>query len=308
MQSTRTSEIPPQAVSTKRNGSSMLAHLQLMRPANMVTALADVLAGFAVAGLVHPEKLPWLLAAGFTLYGGGVTMNDFFDRRLDAVERPERPIPSGRASAASACALGIGLLLAGITCASRASAVSGMIAAAVAVMAVAYDAGLKHIPIAGPLAMGSCRGLDLLLGVSASADVLSARWSVAAISVAYIFGITLLSAGEVHGGSRVRACISSAFLAAAGLGTFYIGRSSAITFGSVGLMTALLAWRVGPAFYKACLQPGAAQIRGAVKAGVISLVFLDASVAAAYQGLWYALGLVALVLVVSRLARLFPVT
>jgi 4-hydroxybenzoate polyprenyltransferase len=303
-----TSEKPLPAVSNKNSGSSVLAHLQLMRPANMVTALADVLAGFAVAGLVHPEKLPWLLAAGFALYGGGVTMNDFFDRRLDAVERPERPIPSGRASTGSACLLGIGLLLVGIACALRASAVSGMIAAAVALLAVAYDAGVKHIPIAGPLAMGSCRGLDLLLGVSANVDVLQVRWYVAGISVAYIFGITLLSAGEVHGGSRVRAYISSAFLAIAGLATLYMGSSSAIAFGSVGLMVALLAWRVGPAFYRACVQPGAAQIRGAVKAGVISLVFLDASVAAAYQGLWYALGLVALVLVVSRLARLFPVT
>jgi len=178
----------------------------------------------------------------------------------------------------------------------------------VALMAVAYDAGLKHIPIAGPLAMGSCRGLDLLLGGSANADVLPARWYVAGISAAYIFGSTLLSAGEVHGGSRARSYISSAFLAIAALGTLYIGCSSAVALGSVALMLALLAWRVGPAFYNACVQPGAAQIRGAVKAGVISLVFLDASVAAAYQGLWYALGLVALVLVVSRLARLFPVT
>jgi 4-hydroxybenzoate polyprenyltransferase len=175
-------------------------------------------------------------------------------------------------------------------------------------MAVAYDAGAKHIPVVGPLAMGSCRGLDLMLGVSANPDVLQTHWYVAGISVAYIFGITLLSAGEVHGGSRLRSYISSAFLGIAGLGALYLSRSSAVRLSSVVLMLGLLTWRVGPALYKVCLQPGAAQIRRAVKAGVISLVFLDASIAAAFQGLWYALGLVALVLVVSRLARLFPVT
>lgn len=302
MQSTRTS------AATATPTSRLRAHLELMRPANMATALADVLAGFAVAGLSGPEKLPWLLLAGLALYGGGVTMNDFFDRRLDAVERPERPIPSGRASARSACQLGVCLLLFGIACAFRASAASGMVAGAIALMAVAYDAALKHIPIAGPVAMGSCRGLDLLLGVSANANALATYWHLAAIPLAYIAGVTLLSAGEVHGGSRLRACVSSALLIAAALGALVAGRSSPLRVASTGFFLGLLAWRVAPAFYKACVQPSAAQVRAAVRAGVISLVLLDAAVAAAWQALWYALGLVALVLLVSRLARLFPVT
>ena len=288
--------------------SALRSYLELMRPANMVTALADVLAGFAVAGLSDPEKLPWLLAGGLALYGGGVTFNDFFDRRLDAIERPERPIPSGRAGARSAAMLGGALLLAGIACALQASAASGAVAGVLAVAAVAYDAVGKHIPVVGPLLMGSCRGLDVLLGVSASTSVLAEHWYVAAVPLAYIAGITLLSAGEVHGGSRPRAWISSALLGLAGVAVLFLGRASTLRLGAVAALLALLAWRVGPAFYRACLRPGAAEIRAAVKAGVISLVFLDASLAAAYQGLWYALGLVALVLVVARLARLFPVT
>ena len=301
MQSTGTSANPASAT------FSLRAHLELMRPANMVTALADVLAGFAVAGLVNPEKLPWLLAAGLMLYAGGVTMNDFFDRRLDAVERPERPIPSGRVSAPGAGLLGITLLLAGVACAFRAATVSGAIAGAVALLAVSYDAVFKHIPLAGPIAMGSCRGLDLLLGVSANPDALAVRWYVAAIPLAYIAGVTLLSAGEVHGGSRPRAWISVALLALAAMGSLFMGASSAVRIASVCVLLALLAWRVGPAFYRACLNPDAPHIRAAIRAGVISLVFLDGSVAAAWQGLWYALGLVALVMIASYLARLFPV-
>jgi 4-hydroxybenzoate polyprenyltransferase len=298
MPSTQTSAAPVSATAGLR------AHLELMRPANMVTAIADVLAGFAVGGLVGGNKLPWLIVGALALYGGGVTMNDYFDRNLDAVERPERPIPSGRASARGAATLGVGLLLLGIACAFCASVTSGAIAAALAIAAVTYDSIGKHIPLIGPLLMGSCRGLDLLLGVSGNASVLPERWYAALISVAYIGGITLLSAGEVHGGSRVRSLISSALLAAAGVGTVLLAGPSI----ALAVMLALLAWRVGPAFYRACRLPEASTIRGAVKAGVISLVFLDASVAAAYQGLWYALGLVALILVVSHLARTFPVT
>src|ERR1035438_580750 len=64
------------------------ALIELLRPANVVTAAADVLAGCAAAQLASGEAhvLPWLLASTCCLYGGGIVLNDFFDRNLDAVE------------------------------------------------------------------------------------------------------------------------------------------------------------------------------------------------------------------------------
>jgi hypothetical protein len=41
----------------------MRPYLELLRPANVVTALGDILAGYAVAGLGAPRSLPWLLGA-----------------------------------------------------------------------------------------------------------------------------------------------------------------------------------------------------------------------------------------------------
>jgi 4-hydroxybenzoate polyprenyltransferase len=70
------------------------ACLQLLRPANVTTALADVLAGFAIAGLGNRAALPWLLLATAALYAGGIVLNDVFDREIDKLERPDRPIPS----------------------------------------------------------------------------------------------------------------------------------------------------------------------------------------------------------------------
>ncbi len=90
------------------------AYLELLRPPNVTTAVGDVLAGFAVAGLGRPWILPWLLASTMCLYAGGVVLNDVFDLEIDRVERPERPIPSGRVSRQRAAILGSALLGSGV--------------------------------------------------------------------------------------------------------------------------------------------------------------------------------------------------
>ena len=153
------------------------AYLQLMRPANIVTAWADILAGFAASGCavlisVSPElpisssssnlmPLAWLLLATTGLYGGGIIFNDVFDAEIDAIERPERPIPSGRASRMGASILGSLLLSAGILAASQVSWLSAALAFGIAVAAILYDAYSKHDPIFGPINMGVCRGGNL---------------------------------------------------------------------------------------------------------------------------------------------------
>lgn len=82
--------------------SAIWPYLQLMRPPNLITAAADILAGYAVAGLPDPRALPWLLAAAVGLYGGGVVFNDFFDAELDGVEFG----PSGRFRAGASRSIG----------------------------------------------------------------------------------------------------------------------------------------------------------------------------------------------------------
>src|SRR5690625_7662320 len=73
------------------------AALELMRPANIITAFADILAGFAAAGGVlaltssgfelEAVGVGWLLLAAFGLYGGGMVFIDVFDASVDAEDR-----------------------------------------------------------------------------------------------------------------------------------------------------------------------------------------------------------------------------
>jgi 4-hydroxybenzoate polyprenyltransferase len=109
--------------------SSLKPYLQLTRPANLVTAITDILAGMAIAQFTFSELFACITGRfHIGLYGGGVVMNDVFDAKLDSIERPERPIPSGKVPLASATMLGISLLFLGILAAAMFSLQSGMIA------------------------------------------------------------------------------------------------------------------------------------------------------------------------------------
>ena len=301
------------------------AHLVLMRPANIVTAIADILAGFAAAGAVqqiqeavasksgtlyHPlvYDLAWLVVATIGLYGGGVVFNDVFDAELDKIERPERPIPSGAATKGSATLLGGLLLLGGILAAFKVSEVSGIIAVVVAGLALLYDAWGKHQGFLGPINMGACRGGNLLLGMSAVATSLEHYWFLALIPIIYIANITVISRGEVHGGSR------SILSLAIGLYVLVFASIAALSsLPHFSILTALpfgllFGYLIFPALLKAhkTLQPK--EIRMAVKAGVLSLIIMDATIAAGFAGWLYGLLVLVLFSVSRFLARQFAVT
>ena len=89
-----------------------------------------------------------------------------------------------------------------IICAFQASAFSGWIAIAIAVAALFYDKWAKHQRFLGPLMMGVCRGLNLLLGISILPDQVRPYSLLAFVPIAYIAAITLISQGEVHGSRK----------------------------------------------------------------------------------------------------------
>lgn len=283
--------------------------LRLLRPANLVTALADILAGYAAAGANSSHDLSLLLISTTGLYGGGIVLNDVFDAAEDAVERPERPIPSGAVSRRVAGWFGVALLVLGVMVAAIDSALSGTIALATALCVLVYDSSGKHHAFWGPMNMGLCRALNLTLGLSAaSAGVLRYRWPVALVLLGYIAGVTALSRGEVRGGTRTSVRISGAWLlfSVLCLGFFVLTPASYRLFAAPFLL--LLFFRIGRPFLHAfrTLQPGV--IRLAVKAGVLSLIVLDASIASAFAGFWYGLGVLLLYLPATLLGKLFSVT
>ncbi len=299
----------------------VLPYLQMMRPANIVTAWADILVGYGATGLIQTmaidPRLPtlgaavpllWLLLATTGLYGGGIVFNDVFDAELDAIERPERPIPSGRASLNSGILLGALLLIGGIAAAMQVSVLSGSIACAIAASALTYDAIAKHHPLFGPLNMGLCRGGNWLLGMSALPAAIGHHGIIALVPIGYIAAITLMSRGEVNGGSRSASLIATGLVVTVAIGLVSLSLMpdyvllSMVPLGVVWLVLVL------PAFVQAAMVRSAELIGQAVRIGVISLIALDAATVAGFSGLPYGVGVLALLPLSRWLAARFAVT
>lgn len=294
------------------------AYLQLLRPPNILTALADVLAGLAVAGAslslsggtspVAPLDITALLVATVGLYGGGVVFNDVFDAPLDADERPERPIPSGRASRSGAALFGGLFLAGGIGAAASLSTTSAIVAMLVAAGAVLYDAYAKHHTVLGPVTMGLCRGGNLLLGVSAVPSLLLPNLPLLLFPLAFVGAITSISQGEVHGGSRRTGWLAVTLIGLVLAGLLALGIRPGVSLLHTAPFLLLLGVQVLPPFVRAAHTPAPELIQNAVEAGVVALIPLNAALAAGFGGWLYGVLVLALLPVSFGLSRLFDVT
>lgn len=300
--------------------SRLFAYLQLTRPANVVTAIADIWAGLAVAGAWTYIitwgsgsnelflNLGWLSLGTIGLYAGGVAFNDVFDADLDAVERPERPIPSGRASKAGAAWMSFILLIVGVVAAAQVNLISAGIALGVAILAVAYDYWGKHQNYLGPINMGLCRSGNLLLGISVIPELLSTFWPLGLIPLIFVAAITMISRGEVHGKNRNALCggLTMYLIVIFMIGAIPIMHST--PFWEVLPFLALLSYMIFPPLIKAIRSQDPKLIGKSVKAAVISLIIVNASIAAAFAG--WKIGIIVLLLLPISLwlAKKFAVT
>ncbi|MDA0314721.1 MAG: UbiA-like protein EboC [Bacteroidetes bacterium] len=301
--------------------SKIFAFLQLMRPANVVTAVADIWAGFAIAGSwdamainwIYGDQgfwwnLLWLSLSTIGLYGGGVAFNDIADAKLDAIERPERPIPSGRAPKNGAIGMASLLLLGGITCAFQVNLWSGGIAIAIAGCALLYDYWGKNQYLFGPINMGLCRSGNLLLGISVVPALLQSNWYLGLLPLVYVAAITIISRGEVHGKNRTVLFFGAGMYASIFVAIFVLANEKSPGYLQIVPFLVFLGYRLFPPLLRAIRTQEPQYIGKSVKAAVLSLILVNASLATAFSG--WPIGLLILVLlpISLGLAKKFAVT
>lgn len=192
-----------------RSGSRQAVRLadlaQLVRAPAALSVPGDILAGAAAAGRPLSGPTLGVMGSSVCLYWAGMALNDYADATIDAVERPERPVPSGRVPRGTALAVAGALTAAGLGLAAASGGRRSLLAALPLTGVIwAYDLKLKSTP-AGAAAMASARTLDVLSGALAAARpggtgrALLRGAVPAALVGAHTYTLSALSRHEISG-------------------------------------------------------------------------------------------------------------
>jgi geranylgeranylglycerol-phosphate geranylgeranyltransferase len=97
--------------------NKVAGYLRLMRPLNCVMMGFAVLVG-AILANSNLGSLNWLnilfgFLTGFTFCAAAMIINDYYDRKIDAINEPQRPIPSGNIRPKEALVFMVLLVVAG---------------------------------------------------------------------------------------------------------------------------------------------------------------------------------------------------
>lgn len=295
-----------------------MAYLRLCRFPTVFTALADIFAGFLLS---HPSLEPasefvLLLLASGTLYLSGMVFNDVFDVAQDREERPSRPIPSGQVPLRSAVVFGGVLMAAGLGCAALADFKSLSVALLIAFMILLYDGPLKRTPL-GPIGMGCCRFLNILLGASSSGVRFSAVWQMPQIWMAaslgiYIVGVTWFARTEARASNRVHLLggltfvncgLTMLLLWFSGIATtlgLWIGPGGVSDSLGILFLWAIVLLTINRRSFSAVFRPAPERVQPAVGTMLLSIIVIDA------MAVYFKLGDPGLPFVFMMLALLIP--
>lgn len=148
-----------------------LAHavLRLVRWENCVAVGMTTLVGAHLAGDVATPRAAVAVGAVTSLHAAGTAFNDRCDVAVDRIARPERPLPSGRLSVASADRLAAGMVLLGLGLSATLGPDTLAVAVVVAIASAAYALRLKDSVLVGNLTVALLSAATVPFGAAAVA-------------------------------------------------------------------------------------------------------------------------------------------
>jgi geranylgeranylglycerol-phosphate geranylgeranyltransferase len=143
---------------------SLAGFVTITRPTNaLVAGLAAVVAYLIATGTIIPAAL-YLFVVVTLITAAGNTVNDYFDAAIDAINRPDRPIPSGMVTRLAARNFSVILFLAGFFVSLATSQLCIAIAVFNSLLLVAYAANLKSTPFFGNVTVSYLAASMFLFG------------------------------------------------------------------------------------------------------------------------------------------------
>ena len=274
---------------------------RLARVSNLPTVWSNVLAASVLAGGMALPDLALVLIAMSALYTGGMYLNDAFDRKIDARERPERPLPAGEISLTTVWLVGFGLLALGVALLATFGVRSLLGGLALAGAVLLYDAWHKGNALS-PLIMGSCRALVYVGTALAAGAALSLPVAAAAAALLlYVAGLTRAAKGGAF--QSLATSWPAALLAGPAVLALFQGQVTGLTCFFAGVSVLVIALAI------AWLKTGIARDRErAVGFLIAGIAAMDAVVAAAHGRADLALVCLGLFVLTLGLQRIVPGT
>ena len=113
---------------------------------------------------ISPSSLVLAFITGFTLTGSAMVINDYYDREIDAVNEPKRPLPSGEVKPGEALIYAVLLSLIGLATAYLTSIPSLGIALFSWFVMMVYSTWGKRVGFVGNLMVSTCIALPFIYG------------------------------------------------------------------------------------------------------------------------------------------------
>ena len=148
--------------------SKTSGYLRLMRPINCIMMGIAVIVGMVLA---NPDfsKFQFLNAVngfltGFMLTASSMAINDYYDREIDAVNEPNRPIPSGLIKPEDALVFAIILAVIGVIAAFLINTLCLLTAIVSWIISVVYATSGKRTGLLGNFLVSTCVAIPFIYG------------------------------------------------------------------------------------------------------------------------------------------------
>jgi len=144
----------------------ILAYIEILRPFNAVMGGIAVYVASIVAGLEIIPILPVILAmvVVFLVTGAGMAINDYFDEEIDRINKPSRPIPSGRIPSKAALLYSSILFAVAIGISYFINTEALIVAAFSSFLLIIYAWKFKKMLVIGHVSVGILTGLTFIYG------------------------------------------------------------------------------------------------------------------------------------------------
>jgi len=157
----------------------MNPYLELLRPYNGVLAIFGVIIGAIVgAPLLLSVSILIAIIVAFLINGAGNTINDYFDYEIDKINRPKRPIPSGRIKRSMVLNYFILLIIVSLIFSYFVSVHFFYLAIINSIVSFVYSWKLKGTPLIGNIAVSWLAASTFLAGALIASDFYSLNMSV----------------------------------------------------------------------------------------------------------------------------------